>query len=170
MEILSGQGNCFSKGNKKLRNIFLKNGSDFFSHGFISLCLTAIDIKHKKMCIRDRAGTFGYELDPAKLTSEEKAEIREQIIRFKEYYELIQTGDYFRLTSPDTERYYSAWEFAALDKKEALVSVVASRVRANDQPARVLLRGLQENGIYLCDGKEYTGGALMYAGLSLIHI
>ena len=47
MEILSGQGNCFSKGNKKLRNIFLKNGSDFFSHGFISLCLTAIDIKHK---------------------------------------------------------------------------------------------------------------------------
>ena len=32
---------------KKLRNIFLKNGSDFFSHGFISLCLTAIDIKHK---------------------------------------------------------------------------------------------------------------------------
>ena len=113
------------------------------------------------------AGTFGYELDPAKLTSEEKAEIREQIIRFKEYYELIQTGDYFRLTSPDTERYYSAWEFAALDKKEALVSVVASRVRANDQPARVLLRGLQENGIYLCDGKEYTGGALMYAGFPL---
>ena len=112
-------------------------------------------------------GTFGYELDPAKLTSEEKAEIREQIIRFKEYYELIQTGDYFRLTSPDTERYYSAWEFAALDKKEALVSVVASRVRANDQPARVLLRGLQENGIYLCDGKEYTGGALMYAGFPL---
>ena len=113
------------------------------------------------------AGTFGYELDPAKLTSEEKAEIREQIIRFKEYYELIQTGDYFRLTSPDTERYYSAWEFAALDKKEALVSVVASRVRANDQPARVLLRGLQENEIYVCDGKEYTGGALMYAGFPL---
>lgn len=47
MEILSGQGNCFSEGHKKLRNIFLKNGSDFFSHGFISLCLTAIDIKHK---------------------------------------------------------------------------------------------------------------------------
>lgn len=40
-------GQLFSKGNKKLRNIFLKNGSDFFSHGFISLCLTAIDIKHK---------------------------------------------------------------------------------------------------------------------------
>ena len=54
-----------------------------------------------------------------------------------------------------------------MDKKEALVSVVASRVRANDQPARVLLGGLQENGIYLCDGKEYTGGALMYAGFPL---
>lgn len=113
------------------------------------------------------AGTFGYELDPAKLTSGEKAEIRGQISRFKEYYELIQRGDYFRLTSPSGEKHYAAWEFVSLDQKEALVSVVASKVRTNDPPSRLLLRGLKENSIYILEGKEYTGGALKYAGLPL---
>ena len=113
------------------------------------------------------AGTFGYELDPAKLTEEEKSEIRKQICRFKEYYELIQRGDYFRLTAPSEERHYTAWEFVSPDQKEALVSVVASKVRTNDPPARVLLRGLKEEGIYLLEGREYTGGALMYGGLPL---
>ena len=113
------------------------------------------------------AGTFGYELDPAKLTEEEKEEIRKQIGRFKEYYELIQRGDYFRLTAPSEERHYAAWEFVSPDQKEALVSVVASKVRTNDPPARVLLRGLKEEGIYLLEGREYTGGALMYGGLPL---
>ena len=113
------------------------------------------------------AGTFGYELDPAKLTSGEKAEIREQISRFKEYYELIQRGDYFRLTSPSGEKHYAAWEFVSPDQKEALVSVVASKVRTNDPPSRLLLRGLKENSIYILEGKEYTGGALKYAGLPL---
>lgn len=113
------------------------------------------------------AGTFGYELDPAKLTKEEKEEIREQISRFKEYYELIQRGDYFRLTAPSEEKHYATWEFVSQDQREALVSVVASRVRTNDPASRVLLRGLKEDAVYLLDGKEYTGGALMYGGLPL---
>lgn len=113
------------------------------------------------------AGTFGYELDPAKLTSGEKAEIREQISRFKEYYELIQRGDYFRLTSPSGDKHYAAWEFVSPDQKEILVSVVASKVRTNDPPSRLLFRGLKENSIYILEGAEYTGGALMYAGFPL---
>lgn len=113
------------------------------------------------------AGTFGYELDPAKLTPEEKEEIRGQIQQFKEYYELIQRGNYFRLTAPAEDRYYAAWQFVREDQGEALVSVVASRVRTNDPASRVLLRGLKEDAVYLVDGREYTGGALMYAGLPL---
>ena len=44
---------------------------------------------------------------------------------------------------------------------------IRDRVRTNDPPARVLLRGLKEDGIYLLEGREYTGGALMYGGLPL---
>ena len=113
------------------------------------------------------AGTFGYELDPAKLSDKEKAEIREQIRRFKEYYWMIQDGSYYRLTDFYGDRHYAAWEFVSEDRNEALVSVVASKVRANDPPARIRLRGLAEDAVYILDGKEYPGGALLYGGFPL---
>ena len=69
------------------------------------------------------AGTFGYELDPAKLTEEEKAEVRTQIETFKKYYSLIQDGTYYRLASPYENEEYTVWEFAAEDKSEALLAL-----------------------------------------------
>ena len=113
------------------------------------------------------AGTFGYELDPGKLSEEEKEEVRNQIAAFKKYYELIQEGDYFRLTDPARDEHYAAWEFADQEGKEALLSVVASKVRTNDPPSRVLLRGLREDAVYEMNGKEYLGGALMHGGFPL---
>ena len=113
------------------------------------------------------AGSFGYELDPAKLSEQEKQQIREQIKRFKEYYDVIHFGDYYRLTDPMEEGPYAAWEFVKEDGTEALVSVVASRVRTNDQPARVILHGLKEDAMYLLDGVRYPGGALLNGGLPL---
>lgn len=113
------------------------------------------------------AGTFGYELDPMKLTEEEKKEIRGQIQNFKEYYDLIQDGRYFRLTSPYEEEAYTAWEFASEDSSEALVSVVSVKTYANAAPVYVKLRGLKEDQFYLMEGKRYLGGALMYGGFRL---
>ena len=113
------------------------------------------------------AGTFGYELDPAKLSEEEKQQIQEQIAEFKKYYDVIHFGNYYRLTNAMEEGPYAAWEFAKEDGSEALVSVVASRVRTNDPGVRIKLRGLKENQIYLVNGEEYPGGALMHGGLLL---
>lgn len=36
------------------------------------------------------AGTFGYELDPAKMTDEERREIREQIVEYKNMHSLYK--------------------------------------------------------------------------------
>ena len=113
------------------------------------------------------AGTFGYELDPAKLSEEEKTQIRGQIEEFKKYYYVIHFGDYYRLTNAMEEGPYAAWEFVSEDGNEALVSVVASRVRANDPGVRIRLRGLKENQMYLVNGVEYPGGALMHGGILL---
>ena len=113
------------------------------------------------------AGTFGYELGPAKLSEEEKQQIQEQIAEFKKYYDVIHFGNYYRLTNAMEEGPYAAWEFAKEDGSEALVSVVASRVRTNDPGVRIKLRGLKENQIYLVNGEEYPGGALMHGGLLL---
>ena len=63
------------------------------------------------------AGTFGYELDPAKMTDEERREIREQIVEYKKYAQLVQNGLYYRLSNPFAEE-IGAWEFASEDGKE----------------------------------------------------
>ena len=70
------------------------------------------------------SGTFGFILDLNRLTEEEKEEVRRQIADFKEMYELIQWGLYFRLTGADDPYRYTCWEFAAEDGTEALLQAV----------------------------------------------
>ena len=90
--------------------------------------------------------------------------MRKQIALFKEYYDLIQEGRYYRLTDPARDEHYAAWEFAKEDGSEALLCVVASRVRTNDPPTRMLIRGLEEGALYEAEGKVYPGGALIHGG------
>lgn len=113
------------------------------------------------------SGTFGYELDPMKLSDEEKKEIRCQIDTFKKYYDLIQRGKYHRLTNPFVDEVYNAWEFAKDDGSEALLSVVATKIYANEAPVYIRLRGLKPEAYYMIEGKKYLGGALMYAGMRM---
>ena len=93
------------------------------------------------------AGTFGYELDISRLTQEEKAEVKEQIERFKKYYDLIQRGDYYRISSP-LEGTCTIWEIADPSGKEALVSAVYHHVQANPVPVRVKVQGLRDEADY----------------------
>ena len=39
--------------------------------------------------------SFGYELDITKMSEEEREQVRKQICRFKERYDLIQRGEYY---------------------------------------------------------------------------
>ena len=93
------------------------------------------------------AGTFGYELDVTKLSEEEKAKVRQQISRFKEYYDLIQHGEYYRLLAP-TDRQCTAWEMAESAGKEALISAVYHHVEGNAAPVIVKVQGLKAEANY----------------------
>ena len=116
-----------------------------------------------------QCGTFGFELDPAKMSEEEKQKAALQIRIYREDEALVQKGDYFRLTDPTKNRDYCLWELASKDRKEILVQGIKLRNQANSPVFYVRLRGLPEDAVY-CDqstGREYTGAALMYAGLAL---
>lgn len=93
------------------------------------------------------AGTFGYELDIDKLTEEEKAEVKEQIDVFKKHYDLIQYGDYYRISSP-LEGTCTVWEIADPSGGEALVSAVYHHAQANPVPVRVKVQGLKDEAGY----------------------
>ena len=114
------------------------------------------------------AGTFGYELNPALLSEEEKAEIKEQVKTYKKYETLICQGDYYRLSHPFADE-YSAWMFVSKDKKQALVNAVRLDVQGNMAATYVKLKGLEPEAVYMdnATGKMYVGAALMEAGIPL---
>lgn len=93
------------------------------------------------------AGTFGYELDVNKMTEEEKEAVKRQIQIFKEQYDLISYGNYYRLTDPRKDS-CAVWEMAAKDGSKALVSAVWQHVQATPAFLCVKPLGLCEDGMY----------------------
>ena len=53
------------------------------------------------------SGNFGYELDLTKLGSDEKEQIKSQIQTFKEDWQVIHNGSYYRCTDP---RVHGEWD------------------------------------------------------------
>lgn len=114
------------------------------------------------------AGTFGYELDPEKLSDEERQEVIEQVRQYKEYGELIQNGDYYRLSNPFQDA-YGAWMFVSEDGTLALVHVVMLEVHGNMIVNYVPMKGLISDAVYedVDTGRCYYGSALMEAGIPM---
>nr|WP_294464472.1 alpha-galactosidase [uncultured Sellimonas sp.] len=114
------------------------------------------------------AGTFGYELNLGLLSSEEKQEVKEQVKKFKKYAPLIQNGEYYRLSNPQTDE-LGAWAFVSEDQSEALLNVVMLKQHGNMTVNYVKMRGLKPDAYYEMEGssRTYSGAALMQAGLPM---
>ena len=113
-------------------------------------------------------GAFGYELDPSKLSAEEKEEIREQVRFYKRYEDLISNGRYYRLTDPFRDK-IAAWMSISSDRREALISAVRLRTEANMPVTYLRLRDLDQQSLYINTqtGAIYTGAVLMQIGYPL---
>jgi len=126
------------------------------------------------------SGSFGYELDPNRLTECEKEQIRKDIETFGDLYETIEQGTYYRLT--DISGRFVSWEEVRSDLKRALVNVVYARSEANAVPAFVRLSGLdpellytvrmvpgQDTGRFCAQEKEFFGGGTALSGAALMN-
>ncbi|MBR5411375.1 MAG: alpha-galactosidase [Clostridia bacterium] len=113
-------------------------------------------------------GSFGYELDPAKISEEARAEIRTQIADYHRYYDLIHFGDLYRLISPWDDPYKAAWQFVDPEKTETLVTVLI-KFMMRERNFFLRLKGLDPDAYYRLDenGEVYSGALLMNAGLNL---
>ena len=111
-------------------------------------------------------GTFGYELDPRKLTPEQLETAKKQIKEYHERYELMRRGDLYRLISPFENRYRAVWELVSPDKARATVTLVT--MSYEQHPYKWLrLRGLDPDKKYLnsVTGETYSGRYLMNVGV-----
>jgi alpha-galactosidase len=114
-------------------------------------------------------GTFGYELDPLRLSEEDKKEIKEQVAFYKKHRELIRDGQFYRLLSPFSEN-ETAWMVISEDQSEALVGWYKVMATANPPKQQTLrLFGLDEAKLYKAEGQNisFYGDELMAIGLPL---
>lgn len=114
------------------------------------------------------AGTFGYEMNPAKLSEEERQKIKEQTKTYKKHAELIRTGKYYRLTNPEVDE-FAAWQFVSEDGTQTMLNIVKLIVRGHNKLAYIKLKGLDPDAIYrdTVTGASYSGAALMSGGIPM---
>ena len=112
------------------------------------------------------AGTFGYELDPAKLTEEEKEEVKEQIRQYKKHESLIRQGEYYRLSDP-FQSPFAAWMIVSEDGRNALFNAAALEIHGNMPVHYVKRKGLNPETLYenTESGERYYGSSLMKGGI-----
>ncbi len=113
-------------------------------------------------------GTFGYELDPAKISEEARAEIKAQIADYHKYYDTIHYGDLYRLICPWDDPYKAAWEFVNEEKTQALFTM-ATKLYTERRNLFIRLKGLDPEKQYRLTktNEVFSGALLMNAGLSL---
>lgn len=111
---------------------------------------------------------FGYELNPAVFTTQEREEVKRQIARQREIAPLVAFGDFYRLKRP-TDNRSCAWELVSPDKKEALVVFVQILTECNMPVAVVKPKGLCPDAVYRIEELDcrVKGDVLMRAGLPL---
>lgn len=111
-------------------------------------------------------GTFGYELDPRKLTSDEQALFKKQVQEYHKFYDLIHEGDLYRLRYPSPEDAIAAWSFVSTDQRKLLLTVFC--YDADVKHVSVCCDGLNPDFIYKNDaGDTYSGKQLMQNGIDL---
>lgn len=117
------------------------------------------------------SGNLGYEMDLNLLTEAEKEIVKGQVEDYKKYCDLIHNGTYYRVVSPTAGSDLCVWQFVSQDKKESLVNIVTTHVRANLLAFHIRLKGLEPELLYhmQVEGVErvYSGECLMNAGISM---
>ena len=126
----------------------------------------------KFLSIKEKAsiamfGTFGYELDPTKLTDEDLIEVKVSNKRFLDNKELIDEGDYYPLISPYNNNFVS-FEVVSKDKKELIFFFMNYR-QVNWESRFIKLKGLDKNKLYKndYDNNIFYGDFYMNVGLNL---
>ena len=114
-------------------------------------------------------GSFGYSLDPSRLSTQEKEQIGKQIADYKENWELYSHGTLYRLLPNPANRSEAAWMLVSPDRCKASLTYLLKSPIANSPVKYLKLRGLDPEKVYFVKPGNLilSGAALMHAGLPI---
>lgn len=111
---------------------------------------------------------FGYELNVAKLSEQEKEQIKEQVALHRRLENMIATGDFYRIDSP-FENEFCSWQIVSKDKNSSFVVFATQKVTVNNYGHYVKLKGLDPDKEYIVNNEmKLHGNTLMNFGLPVI--
>jgi alpha-galactosidase len=108
-------------------------------------------------------GNLGYELDPSKLTEEEKEDVAQQVEFYKSIRATVTFGDMYRL-SDIQQKEEAVVQYISRDRRDVVVFCCGGQARS----AVVFLQGLEADTDYLLGGEMYSGCHLMEEGLEVM--
>ncbi|KAL4802438.1 Melibiase-domain-containing protein [Aspergillus unguis] len=110
-------------------------------------------------------GSFGFELNPAHMTDEEKRITPALIELAEKISPIILKGDLWRLTLPEESNWPAAM-FISEDGAKAVLFFFQIKPVVNHTMPRVRLQGLDQQAMYQVDSKgPFSGSTLMNLGL-----
>ena len=112
-------------------------------------------------------GTFGYELNPEKLTEEEKNTVISLNKIVKQFHHVVTKGNYYVLKSPYKSN-FASWMCVTKDQKEALVFNFNFK-REQTKARFIRLKGLNPNKYYFnsLTNDVYKGDFYMNIGINI---
>lgn len=112
--------------------------------------------------------SFGYELNPALLTDDEREQVIEQTKKHKEIEQYYAEGLFYRLRSP-YESNTCAWQFVSKEQNHSIVFFANLLVQPNYCGEYLQLKGLDDNKKYLVNplGITASGKTLRCAGVPI---
>lgn len=109
-------------------------------------------------------GNFGYEMDFGRLPEAEKAEVRRQIVLYKEIASTVQFGTFHRLEDPFTTN-MAGWMSVSEDGGQAVVFHCTLKRTPSSEAVWLKLKGLDADARYeLVNSKEVFGSGFGMPG------
>ena len=112
-------------------------------------------------------GTYGYEMNPNKLTCEEKQSLRNTAELYKKYHkEVIEDGTLYHLMSPQTDNWYVVQ--CVNQSKTCSLVLLMNLMHEKDRFRYLKLKGLDPNKKYRnsIDGHSFYGDYYMNVGMN----
>lgn len=135
----------------------------------------------KFRCDVAMSGRLGMELQPSKMSEEERAQCTTAISDYKQLRPTIQLGNLYRLVSPYDHKSAASLMYVSDDKGKAVLFVYKTENMINQTLPRIRLDGLDADATYTIkernvkvgekpcalDGKRISGRMLMDVGLEI---